>query len=217
MRQITKIYNVYNYNELNKEAQEKARGEVYDLLAEIKCDFLQEDLEDHLKTNYGIVPDELYYSLSYSQGDGLCFTLKNIFSYGTLKEAIAKNNDKGLNAFEKTVFELGPSKRDLILEYLNADYNINIQKTSWSYQHSNTCSFEWEFYSNDDRLKEKEINEVINELCSRTGILRDLYDKICYDLEETGYEIAYPDEEEVLEYIEGQGFEFLEDGSIFTE
>lgn len=217
MRQITKIYNIYNYSELSKEAQEKARKEVYDLLAEIKCDFLQEDLEDCLKANYGIVPDELYYSLSYCQGDGLCFTLKNILSYGALKEAIAKNNSEGLNAFEKTVFELDLPKRDLILEYLNADYNVSIQKTSWSYQHSNTCSFEWEFYSNDNRLKEKEVNEAVDELCARKGILRELYDKICYDLEETGYEIAYPDEEGVLEYIEDQGFEFLEDGSIFAE
>lgn len=217
MRKITKIFNIYNYNELNKEAQEKARREAYDLLTEIKCDFLQEDLEDRLKANYNIIPDELYYSLSYCQGDGLCFTLRNILSYSTLKEAIVKDSDESLNAFEKTVFELDIPKRDLILEYLNADYNINIRKTSWSYQHSNTCSFEWEFYSNDDHLKEKEINEIVDELCSRTGILRDLYDKICYDLEETGYEIAYPDEEEVLGYIEDQGFEFLEDGSIFTE
>lgn len=217
MRQITKIYNVYNYVELNKEAQEKARREAYDFLTEIKCDFLKEDLEDRLKANYKIIPDELYYSLSYCQGDGLCFTLKNIFSYTTLKDAITENSDEGLNAFEKAVFELDPSKRDLIIEYLNADYNVSIQKTSWSYQHSNTCSFEWEFYSNDDHLKEKEVNDAVDELCARTGILRDLYDRICYDLEETGYEIAYPNEEEVLEYIEDQGFEFLEGGSIFTE
>lgn len=214
MKQVTKAYNVFNYEELNKEAQKKAMEEAYEWLAEEKCEYLKDDLLDEMDFKYNIIPDELFYSLSYCQGDGLCFTLKNIFSYTRLKDNLLTD----LNVFEKAVISgLDKQKRDLILEYLNCDYNISIRKISWNYEHSHTCDFEWERYEDDDSAKEKAINDTIEEICSHTGLLRDVYDKVCSYLEELGYKITYPDEDEVIEYINDQGFEYLEDGTLFND
>ncbi len=75
MKTITKKIDLFNYNELSKEAKEKALSNFrndneYDMLTE----FLEENLYDLLKNNK-ITSDnaKVMYSLSYCQGDGAMF------------------------------------------------------------------------------------------------------------------------------------------------
>ena len=215
MKEITKIYSVYNYNELSKEAKKKALNEAYEVLAQERVEGLQENILEEMEYKYNIVPDELFYSLSYSQGDGLCFILKNILSYSRLRDFLCGTGS--LNCFEKAISELDKERRGVVLEYLNSDYNISIKKISWHYEHCHTCDFEWEYYKNDNVSKEDQVNKVIEELCSRTGLLRKVYDETCDHLEKLGYEIGYPSEEDTEEFIEENEYVFLEDGSIFSE
>lgn len=219
MRKVTKIYTVYDFKELDKKAQKNAIEEAYEWLSQERCDHLKDDLLEEMEYNYGIIPDDLFYSLSYSQGDGLCFTLKNILSYTRLKNFLYDTGSlDSLNPFEKAVVsDLDKEKQNLLLEYLNYDYNISIKKTSWMYEHSHTCDFEWEYYRDDDAAKEDVINSVVEEICSHAGLFRGVYDDVCDKLEKLGYEIGYPEEEEVVEYINDQDFEYLEDGTLFTE
>lgn len=219
MKQVTKTYNVFSYEELNKEAQKKAVEKAYTWLSEERCDHLKDDILEEMNYLYNIVPDNLFYSLSYSQGDGLCFTLKNIFSYTKLKDFLNSTGKlTDLNAFEKAIIsELDETQQYLVLEYLNSNYNISIRKISWNYEHSHTCDFTWDYYENNNTIKEKAVNDVIKELCSSIGLFRKIYDEICRNMENLGYEIAYPEEDEVVEYINLQEFEYLEDGTLFNE
>jgi hypothetical protein len=76
MRVQTDTYNVYEFKELSKEAQEEAleyfrQSEHFDFLA----DDMAEKLDDLLK-QYKLKYDEMpktYFSLSYCQGDGAMF------------------------------------------------------------------------------------------------------------------------------------------------
>lgn len=219
MKQVTKTYNVFSYGELNKEAQKKAMGKACEWLSEERCDHLKDDLLEEMDYKYNIIPDNLFYSLSYCQGDGLCFTLKNIFSYTRLKDFLDNTGRlTDLNAFEKAIIsELDETKQYLILEYLNSDYNISIHKISWNYEHSYTCDFSWDYYKNNNTIKEKAVNDMVKELCSSVGLFRKIYDEICRNMENLGYKIAYPEEDEVVEYINFQEFEYLEDGTLFND
>jgi hypothetical protein len=76
MQTITVKYQVFNFQELNREAKEKAIKDHYE--AE-EYPFLESDLIESLKAlleqkkvKYDNI--KLLYSLSYCQGDGLCFT-----------------------------------------------------------------------------------------------------------------------------------------------
>lgn len=71
-----KYYNVYRFKELSKEAKEKAIEKWYE---HEDYHFLAEDLKESCKAlleQYKVKYEalELLYSLSYCQGDGLCFT-----------------------------------------------------------------------------------------------------------------------------------------------
>ena len=69
-------YTVYKFKELSKEAKQKAIDDYYEdsdypFLYEELYSWLEELLEKNKITITG--ETKLYYSLSYSQGDGLCF------------------------------------------------------------------------------------------------------------------------------------------------
>lgn len=229
MREITKTYTVYSYGELDKAAQEKVREDAYTWLAEDRCNILEDILLENLVDVYGIdvdwsgdrnSDDKLYYSLSYSQGDGVCFTKRNLLSYTRLKEYLDGTAAiSSLNAFEKLIVtELEIDERKAIMTYLNYGYNINIKKISWNYEHSHTCDFEWDYFCNDgDRKEEEYVNDVINDLCSHSGKFRDVYDDICNGIERVGYDLIDPSEEEVEEFIDANEYEFLADGTLFNE
>jgi hypothetical protein len=124
----TKTYNVYKYNELTKEAQQKA----VDNLRDINVDF--EDwhtcvLEDRVAKleEYGFYTPKILYSGFSSQGDGACFTAtldnggllefltktRQLSKYSTLVKAINKceiyvninitHNDRYMHAYSSDV------------------------------------------------------------------------------------------------------------------
>lgn len=77
MEIITKQYKVYTYDELNETAKENALNNYresndYPFLSEDIQEYINQELEKH---NIKNVFDDLkvYYSLSYSQGDGVVF------------------------------------------------------------------------------------------------------------------------------------------------
>ena len=84
MKKITKEYNLYTYNELSKEAKEKAlKKHIEDNDYYFLSDYLNERLHELLEENKiqdindtskpNTKPTQVLYSLSYCQGDGCCF------------------------------------------------------------------------------------------------------------------------------------------------
>ena len=75
MQTITKEYKVYEFKELSREAKDKAIEEWYEhedypFLEENLNELLIEKLKEHEAT---ITDPKVFYSLSYSQGDGAMF------------------------------------------------------------------------------------------------------------------------------------------------
>lgn len=168
MRTFTTTHTVYNFDELSDEAKEKAlnyfrENNWYDFLG----DDLQYKLEELLKDN-NIHFDELpkvYYSLGYSQGDGVMFE-------GTVK-----------------------------WKY----YTVEIRQ-SGHYYHYNSKQF-WNF---ENSRTGREVSDKVYKQFD------ELYVRICKELEKYGYDIIeYEQSEEYLkEMIEGNEYEFTEDGKL---
>lgn len=83
MKVITKKYKVYNFDELSQEAKDKALEEFnkdnyYPFLEDDLREYIHEELEEAGIKVLGVATSDNpsirpYYSLSYSQGDGLMF------------------------------------------------------------------------------------------------------------------------------------------------
>lgn len=221
MKKITKTYIVYNYNELSKEAQEKIKEKAREELVENRCDNLLYDLLDYLENAWNLVlaKDELFYSLSYSQGDGACFIMDSLFDERLLKDYFeGEVGIKDLNPFEELVIkELSFEDQKSLMEYLGSGYVISVKKTYWQYEHSKTCDFQWETYVNDDEIAEEKVNKTVDRLFNANGVFRERYEEICNAIETAGYEIIDPADFEIEDYIEESDCVFLEDGSIFFE
>lgn len=90
MKTITK--NIYSFNELSKEAQEKAHQEYiknneYEGLLSEMIDTLKDELKNHNIEETGFT--KVLYSLSHSQGDGACFI--GDFTWDNIEISITHN------------------------------------------------------------------------------------------------------------------------------
>jgi hypothetical protein len=92
MKRLIKEITAYRYSELGKSAQKMARKNF--LAEEHLAIFFSEDLENALNEQYGLFNLKTYYSLSYSQGDGLCLaggiTYSEIFENSKFKQTAFK-------------------------------------------------------------------------------------------------------------------------------
>ena len=161
MKTITKIFNIYNFDELSEKAKEKVLNTEKDKLYNEHCNNVDDVIYDCL-CNYGMEDAKYNYSLSYSQGDGVCFYNINLFSYIRLT---SKDYNTKLNKFElESLTLLNEKEYKMFLQYLNEGYNIKIVKNSSNYCHSHTCTLEEEYYYSDDAEEEKAINNLIYDL-----------------------------------------------------
>ena len=216
MKTITKIFNIYNFDELSEKAKEKVVNASREYLYTEHCNNVDDVIYECLY-NYGVGDAKYNYSLSYSQGDGVCFYNINLFSYTRL---ISKDYNTKLNKFELEALTLLNEKEyKMFLQYLNEGYNIKIVKNSSNYCHSHTCSLEEEYYYSDDAEEEKAINNLIYDLKKK---MEYIYYNMCYEIERLAYNyIEYISDDEIKEeinYLQNDcGLMFLEDGSYSYE
>jgi len=189
----TEKIEVYKFSELNKKAQEKV---ISDYRAEDELTFFSEDFteyaKDYLQEKYAFNPDEIRFSLSYSQGDGVSFTEKGV----NIEEFIKKNNIKGF---------------DLLIK-LNQEPNliISLETNSLSnmYQHENTVNIEYNLYPDNSSLKtDKLIGDFI-------AVMEEIRFNACKELEKNGYKQIedLQSEEYIKEAIETNEYEYTKDG-----
>jgi hypothetical protein len=110
MKTITKEYKVYNYKELNETAKDRVREYLEDGIIEARFDWLKTEIEDTIKEYYNIEA-KVFYSLTYSQGDGLHFETDDLFTkefYNLMLQVIDEtnwsNDDKRLATLIISVF-----------------------------------------------------------------------------------------------------------------
>jgi hypothetical protein len=184
--------NLFSFNELTKEAKEKAINDFRNN-TEIYLDFFNIDCIETLIDKGFTGAKNLQYSLNYSQGDGLSFECYNF------------DNDFLLNLLQKYTTE---KRAKIILNYL--DIYIKGNTGSYCYASKNDISI-----NIIDNYKELEnINKLVNCLIEE---LSEIYLDNCNELETQGYnEIEYQlSDEYITETILMNDYEFTEDGQMY--
>ena len=206
---------VYSIDEL-KDRNIKAYNKVIDDMREIIIDdnfnFAASDASVLLKEKYNlnIDPDNIYYSITSSQGDGVCFIDDNILSYTNIKN---KSDDS--NIFEKWIINnLSDDEMTLLLDYLNSNYNLKIVKKTHNYCHAHTCIIDYEyFYSSDDDKYIERMNNFIYDLSQK--LFNDVYIDVCGDIEKMLYKYYDIDDDDVIEFINNNEYLFTIEGDIY--
>lgn len=208
MRTAIVEYNVYKYNELSEKAKEKVR-EWY--LNGQEAFIFTDDCNMDLYNLFGTNNLEVQYSLSYCQGDGF-----NI--YGTIEaESIFNCLDKHNGGTQLERFEnvLTEKEKKTILAYAEecgaiqlpmnnrycyslADYIDIVEEWTWRLEYAD--------YSN---INEEALNKF-------EKLVRGIFAELCRSYKKQGYEYFYEISEDDLEELcNDNGYEFLEDGTIF--
>lgn len=210
MRKVSVEYEVYKYNELDKDAKENVKQWYLDGQSDLSFIFT-EDCEQDLENLFPNSDLEVQYSLGYCQGDGF-----NI--YGTVNaEDIIKCIESGYareleeykdyftDKEKKTILAYQEVCDDIKLEYNNrycyclADY-IDIVD-SWEYD------LEYNDYSN--------VNTDVLEKFEH--IVRVIFSTLCDTYEKNGYSFFYEVEEcELNDICDSNDYEFLSNGALFT-
>ena len=206
------LYNIDELKTINNKAYEKVLNNTREYLIDSNFNYADYDVIGILKDKYNlsIEKNNIFYSISYCQGDGFCFIDNNILSYTRLK-----NKSDDVNAFEKWIINnLKDDEMQLLLNYLNCNYNLSIIKTSHYYSHAYTCIIDYEiFYSSDDDSYLDAMNDFIYKLSKK--LFNDVYVGICSDIE--NYLYGYYDiaEDDVIQFINDNDYYYNIDGVLY--
>lgn len=207
MRTIAVEYNVYKYNELTEDAKEKVK-EWY--LNNQDPYIFKDDCEMDLENLFGKNDLEVQFSLASCQGDGF-----NI--YGNIDARNIFNcleNHNGGTQLERFESILTEKEKKTILTYAEECGAIELPyNRHYCYSLADYIDFaedwesELEYYSNNINV------ELIKKF---EKLVKDIFSELCNSYEKQGYEFFYEITEGDLEEIcEANGYEFLEDGTIF--
>lgn len=141
MQTITKTFNIYDFDELSKEIQEKLIRKEAEGIREIEIeDFLQEEMEQFAitlleeKFEDKAIFKNVYYSLPYSQGDGAMIEFELTYC-GKNVEVI---HDPYCHYYHANSFQVVEKDKELTeLQYNTLKekiYNINKELEKFGYQ-----------------------------------------------------------------------------------
>lgn len=206
------LYNINELKTINNKAYNKVLDNSRQFLIDNNFNYATEDIIYTLKEKYNLSIDEknIFYSISYCQGDGFCFIDNNILSYTRLK-----NKSDDMNIFEKWIIDnLSSDDMTLLLEYLNCNYNLSIIKTSHHYAHAYTCIIDYEiFYSSDDDNHIEAMNNFIYKLSKK--LFNNVYVHICSDIEKYLYGYYDIAEDDVIQFINDNNYYYDIDGNLY--
>lgn len=196
MEIITREYNTFKFQELSKEAKEKAIEKWYN---EEEYPLLNEDILNEIDyfDEHNIFEDvKLCYSLSYCQGDGLSFdsqiNLKNFLD----------------NIYYK---KLPQYKKDAICEYI---YNISSKRNNGHYCFSS--KYDVIFDENyQDGIERKHLSKLWDDILEE---IIEHYLDTCKKLQKYGYSVLEyrMNDDEFSEHCEANEYTFFENGNMFN-
>jgi hypothetical protein len=190
----TRTYIVYKFEELSAKAQENAitllREQEYE---SFPSERLEESFVGYLK-EWGYPSDDIRFSLSYCQGDGVAF-------YGRISD------------WDILLPRICPDKPGLSQIIEEWDVSISIAGKSNHYHHHKSMMVVMEYDQGNDYPVPIEVVEALNKLTR--CIEEDVCDR-SKELERLGYlDIEHSMKEEVIkEAIEANQWRFLEDGRL---
>lgn len=221
MKQVTVVYDVYNFDELSKEAQDKAKEKLSKWIIDSHFDVLSDELEDLLKEDYDI-DGEVFYSLGYSQGDGLHFNSDDLMTakfYDLMVKMVEdKSYDKDNKATIKQVIKVFYDHRSNLQVYAKHDHHNRYQYASKRDINIEVLD-EDAFKDLEDIQAVKDWHEGGNAFKTAIDIFTSVvflaYLKICKDYEAIGYDVYEVSDEDIKDLIESNDYVFHSDGRIF--
>ncbi len=218
MKKIEKIINVYQFDELNEIAKRKALRNRIEIEQNEYCDlYLGEDMRveaEKLLDKYfkGAILGDVYYSLSYCQGDGAIITFS--MDIDTFNKNYHVFNDEEMRfLLEKDIIEkieVIPSGR--YYHKYAFDIDICYNNAYWQYGYNDV--------KDDYNISESDFNNMDEKLCKATSRDSAFHNDIVAmngELEEFGYQSIewYREDENILQDM--NDYEYLEDGSVYCE
>ena len=205
MRKVTKVYNVYKFNELEKDVQEKVLKRYKESAYEFYIDNILYDdmviLAQNILENYfkGAKYNNIYYDLSYSQGSGAMVEF-NI----DLKDL--NNKYKMLTDEEiKKCSDIGYT-------------NIKVYHNDSYYCHERTFDIDWNDYTMYSYISEycENIEKIQKNIDAMIELFREDIVLMNEEIARNGYNMLEDEtsfEKMAMERI--NKLEFLSDGSVF--
>jgi hypothetical protein len=174
MKTLVREIKAYQFNELSENAKDTAKQNY--LTRNNTPEFFSEDLKMELSDKFGLSNLKTYFSLSYSQGDGLCL-------YGQISRSELFSNEK----FKRIAF------KNIHHKQIQSVYNV-LERIDFihrsRYCYANSVKIE----SQDDMQTEKQ-EDIINEIISN---IKTWYSSFCNEWENRGYEYVYDISDEAL-------------------
>lgn len=212
MKTITKEIKLYKYDELSKEAKEKANDKYLEFYRH-ECDFFEDVIKNSLENEgvSGVACIDVEWNLGYSQWDYVKI-LGNIY-FEDLSDELKNKFCKGLSNEELKFFKQFEKYSEICFRelYDGSDcVEIYVQLSATPE----------ELYDlgldNDFKFEDKEKYYKISPKIDKN--IEEWYDEICEEYKELGYRYFYEgDEEEIKEYYEAEGQLFLENGEMYEE
>lgn len=193
MREVINRFNIYNFEELDEKAKEKVKEKMRETIINLRFMVLQDDLKEILFNDYKIEAD-VYYSLGYSQGDGLHFVTDNLLSDYVINEI-----KKELTATEKRMFSI-LLKNEEITAFTKHFNNF--------YEYASKYDVKLNCYFKESEYKNNLIDKIENRI-------QNIYLSICNKLEKIGYNCYNVTDEDVAEEIKANKLEFYDNGLIY--
>jgi hypothetical protein len=196
MKIINVEHTVYQFSELSEDAKAKAISEYLES-QDYRADIFKEYVIENLENSYGLENLDTTFSLSYSQGDGLC-----IFGKITETELYGEK-------FRSIAFE-GIDEADVVpFQERECIWEVEFHKFTHHYNHEKTVEI-----SIDNCCELTQEEGVIADKMLEN--IKKWYFKFCKEWKKNGYEFFYEmDENYFTEICEANDYWFKEDGSLF--
>lgn len=209
MRTATVEYKVYKFEELSDKAKEKVKAWY---LEGREPYMFTEDCEEDLHNLFGENDLKVQYSLSYCQGDG--FNIYGKVSAESIIKCLEKHNGGvQLEQFESV---LTGKEKKTILHYAELCGEIEIpinNRYCYCIARYIDIADNWE-YDLENYYGYRNINKEALEKFE--SMVHGIFEELCRSYEKWGYEYFYEiSEEDLEEMCEANGYEFLEDGTVF--
>ena len=213
MREVIKIFNVYNYDELSEEAKEKVKEWYLDdpCRNEMFSEIYTQDLYN-LFSNSDL---KMQYSLGYCQGDGL-----NIYGNLDLMDVFKAIRDKSycgetFKDFWDYMTEHEQKTIEAYMEVCGRNVELPYNDGHYNYCVSDKTDFAEEWIEELEYQQYKNIQvDIIRKM---EKLVANMFVMLSKQYEEYGYKYLYEvDEEEITEMCEANEWEFLEDGTFYA-
>lgn len=212
MKTITKEIKLYRYNELSKEAREKA-NEKY-----LEINRYEDDFEELVKGELKYSKDcgwieniKVVYDLGHSQGDYV--NIIGSIYFEDLNNELKKRFCKGLSNEELNFFKQFEKYSEICFREFYVGSNcveINIQLSATPEEMYDLG------LDNDFKFEDQEKYYKISPKIEKN--IEEWNDEICKEYQELGYRYFYKaDEDEIKEYYEDTEQLFLENGEMYEE